>query len=217
MIQRKIARSYAPKAQASSSTKRKSRKGLKSVMSGLKRNTQRKQWVILSTTHREQSLCCSKAEFLKNSLITQEASGSLEDLEIIQEEDTHPSIDTSSHHEEDDLEIDDPQSAFYDYEILQMDVKTAFFNGYLSEEVYIEQPEEKVHTDDNLADPFTKALAFPKHSEHTKNIGDASAACASLETISAIEMLFEWRGIANMDFIQLGGNSRVDEMILVGC
>ncbi|GJS80526.1 hypothetical protein Tco_0730407 [Tanacetum coccineum] len=30
---------------------------------------------------------------------------------------------------------------------------------------------EKVHTNDNLADPFTKALAFPKHSEHTKNIG----------------------------------------------
>nr|GFC19722.1 retrovirus-related Pol polyprotein from transposon TNT 1-94 [Tanacetum cinerariifolium] len=30
---------------------------------------------------------------------------------------------------------------------------------------------EKVHTDDNLADPFTKALAFPKHSEHTKDIG----------------------------------------------
>ncbi|GJX54321.1 hypothetical protein Tco_0282690 [Tanacetum coccineum] len=30
---------------------------------------------------------------------------------------------------------------------------------------------EKVHTDDNLVDPFTKALAFPKHSKHTKNIG----------------------------------------------
>ncbi|GJS62976.1 retrotransposon protein, putative, ty1-copia subclass [Tanacetum coccineum] len=29
---------------------------------------------------------------------------------------------------------------------------------------------EKVHTYDNLADPFTKVLAFPKHSEHTKNI-----------------------------------------------
>ncbi|GJZ67805.1 retrotransposon protein, putative, ty1-copia subclass [Tanacetum coccineum] len=29
---------------------------------------------------------------------------------------------------------------------------------------------EKVHTDDNIADPFTKALPFPKHSEHTKNI-----------------------------------------------
>ncbi|GJU86493.1 retrotransposon protein, putative, ty1-copia subclass [Tanacetum coccineum] len=39
-----------------------------------------------------------------------EASGSLEDLEIIQEEDTHPSINISLHHEEDDLEIDEPQS-----------------------------------------------------------------------------------------------------------
>nr|GFA85063.1 hypothetical protein [Tanacetum cinerariifolium] len=46
----------------------------------------------------------------ENSLIDQEASGSLEDLEIIQEEDTHPYIDTSLHHEEDDQEIDEPQS-----------------------------------------------------------------------------------------------------------
>nr|GEV03544.1 hypothetical protein [Tanacetum cinerariifolium] len=30
---------------------------------------------------------------------------------------------------------------------------------------------EKIHTYDNLADPFTKALAFPKHFEHTRNIG----------------------------------------------
>ncbi|GJW32973.1 hypothetical protein Tco_0053005 [Tanacetum coccineum] len=29
---------------------------------------------------------------------------------------------------------------------------------------------EKVHTDENLADPFTKAWAFPKHSELTRNI-----------------------------------------------
>ncbi|GKC36911.1 zinc finger, CCHC-type containing protein [Tanacetum coccineum] len=47
-------------------------------------------------------LVTQNAEFLENSLITQEASGSLEDLEIIQEEDTHPSIDTSLNHEEDD-------------------------------------------------------------------------------------------------------------------
>ncbi|GKA77561.1 retrotransposon protein, putative, ty1-copia subclass [Tanacetum coccineum] len=184
----------------------------------------------------------------KNSLINQEASGSLEDLEIIQEEDTHPSIDTSLNHEEDYLEMDKPQlrrdlgeptnyksalldpesdkwlnamnvemqsmkdnevwvlielppngktvgskwlfkkktnmdgavhtykarlvakgytqtpgidyeetfspvadirairiliaiAAYYDYEIWQMDVKTAFLNGYLNEEVYMEQPE----------------------------------------------------------------------------
>nr|GEV28529.1 hypothetical protein [Tanacetum cinerariifolium] len=49
-------------------------------------------------------------EFFENSLITQEASGSIEDFEIIQEEDTHPSIDTSLHHDEDGQEIDEPQS-----------------------------------------------------------------------------------------------------------
>ncbi|GJV64590.1 zinc finger, CCHC-type containing protein [Tanacetum coccineum] len=32
-------------------------------------------------------------------------------------------------------------AAYYDYEIWQMDVKTAFLNGYLSEEFYMEQPE----------------------------------------------------------------------------
>ncbi|GKA37250.1 putative retrotransposon protein [Tanacetum coccineum] len=50
-------------------------------------------------------LVARNAEFLENNLIDQEASGSLEDLEIIQEEDTHPSIDTSLNHEEDDLEM----------------------------------------------------------------------------------------------------------------
>ncbi|GJS13843.1 retrotransposon protein, putative, ty1-copia subclass [Tanacetum coccineum] len=158
------------------------------------------------------------AEFFENSLINQKASRSLEDLEINQEEDTHPSIDTSSHHDEDDLEIDEPQSdinpivdnkvwdlvdlppngktvgskwlfkkktnmdgvvhtfkarfvakgftqtygvdyeeifspiayirairiliaitTFYDYEIWQMDIKTVFLNGHLSEEVYMVQ------------------------------------------------------------------------------
>ncbi|GJY74984.1 retrotransposon protein, putative, ty1-copia subclass [Tanacetum coccineum] len=32
-------------------------------------------------------------------------------------------------------------AAFYDYEMWQMDVKTAFLNGYLNKEVYTEQPE----------------------------------------------------------------------------
>nr|GFA88853.1 hypothetical protein [Tanacetum cinerariifolium] len=50
------------------------------------------------------------AEFLENSLIDQEASGSLEDLEIIQKEVTHPYLDTSLNHEEEDLKIDEPQS-----------------------------------------------------------------------------------------------------------
>ncbi|GJW40544.1 retrotransposon protein, putative, ty1-copia subclass [Tanacetum coccineum] len=127
------------------------------------------------------------AEFFENSLITQKLSGSLEDLRIIQEEDTHPSENTSSYHDEGDQEIDEPQTAlldpesdkwlnainvemqsmkdnevwdlidlppngktvdirairiliaittFYDFEIWQIDVKTAFLNGYLSKEVY---------------------------------------------------------------------------------
>nr|GEZ55736.1 hypothetical protein [Tanacetum cinerariifolium] len=184
-------------------------------------------------------------DFSQNGLIPQKASEGLEDLEIIQEEDTHPFIDTSLNHKEDDLEIDEPQSdiipirrstrtrnapdrmclyidveehelgdldnevwdlvelppnaktvgskwlfkkktdmdgavhtykarlvvkgytqtsvidyeetfspvayirairiliaitTFYDYKIWQMDVKTAFLNGYLFEEVYIEEP-----------------------------------------------------------------------------
>nr|GEW82748.1 hypothetical protein [Tanacetum cinerariifolium] len=32
-------------------------------------------------------------------------------------------------------------AAYYDYEIWQLDIKTAFLNGYLNEEVYMEQPE----------------------------------------------------------------------------
>ena len=31
-------------------------------------------------------------------------------------------------------------AAFYDYEIWQMDVKTAFLNGFLKEELYMMQP-----------------------------------------------------------------------------
>ncbi|GJZ73664.1 retrotransposon protein, putative, ty1-copia subclass, partial [Tanacetum coccineum] len=163
-----------------------------------------------------------------------------EDLEIIQEEDTHPSIDTSLNHEEDDLEIDEPHSdiipirrstrtrrptdhmclyfdaeehdkwlfkkktnidrvvhtykahlvakgytqtsridyketfslvadirairiliaiaIFYDYEIWQMDVKTAFLNGYLSEEVYIKQPKGFVNP------KYPKRVCKLKHS-----------------------------------------------------
>ncbi|GKE38270.1 hypothetical protein Tco_1461675 [Tanacetum coccineum] len=50
------------------------------------------------------------AEFFENDLIDLKASGSVKDLELIQEEDTNPSIDTSLDHEEDDQEIDKPQS-----------------------------------------------------------------------------------------------------------
>ncbi|GJX82148.1 retrotransposon protein, putative, ty1-copia subclass [Tanacetum coccineum] len=37
-------------------------------------------------------------------------------------------------------------TAFYDYEIWQMDVKTTFLNGYLDEDIYMVQPEEVFET-----------------------------------------------------------------------
>ncbi|GJV64595.1 retrotransposon protein, putative, ty1-copia subclass [Tanacetum coccineum] len=50
------------------------------------------------------------AELFENDLIDLKASGSVEDLELILEEDTNPSVDTSLDHEEDDQEINEPQS-----------------------------------------------------------------------------------------------------------
>ncbi|GJR05306.1 ribonuclease H-like domain-containing protein [Tanacetum coccineum] len=111
--------------------------------------------------------------------------GSLEDLEIIQEEDIHPFENTSLHHDEDDQETDEPQSdinpihikairiliaiaAFYDYEIWQMDVKIAFLNGHLSKEVYIVQPEGFV--DLNIQTEYaSSSVSFMDLSKHQGN------------------------------------------------
>ncbi|GJT20940.1 hypothetical protein Tco_0890877 [Tanacetum coccineum] len=58
-------------------------------------------------------------------------------------------------------------------------------------------------------------LRTSSHNKHTSFLLSKEAQAESpRESISAIEMLWEWLGIANMDFIQLGGNCRVDEMIL---
>nr|GEV54407.1 putative reverse transcriptase domain-containing protein [Tanacetum cinerariifolium] len=50
------------------------------------------------------------AEFFESKLLDLKASESVEDFELIQDEDTNPSVDTSLNHEEDDQEIDEPQS-----------------------------------------------------------------------------------------------------------
>nr|GEU52496.1 hypothetical protein [Tanacetum cinerariifolium] len=50
------------------------------------------------------------AEFFENDLIDLKASWSVEDLELIQEENPNTSLDTSLDHEEVDQEIDEPQS-----------------------------------------------------------------------------------------------------------
>ncbi|GJX90842.1 zf-CCHC domain-containing protein, partial [Tanacetum coccineum] len=49
-------------------------------------------------------------------------------------------------------------AAFYDYEIWQMDVKTAFLNGHLSEEVYMVQPEVSLDYDIAAYDASKEAV-----------------------------------------------------------
>ncbi|GJY32691.1 zinc finger, CCHC-type containing protein [Tanacetum coccineum] len=69
-----------------------------------------KVWGCETLVKRDTLTKPEKLEPRSINLITQEASRSLEDLKIFQEEDTHPSDNTSLHHDEDDQEIDEPQS-----------------------------------------------------------------------------------------------------------
>nr|GEW60701.1 retrotransposon protein, putative, Ty1-copia subclass [Tanacetum cinerariifolium] len=77
--------------------------------------------------------------------------------------------------------IKEPISMYYDYTgVITIANESGITKGarhfhakvhYLHEVIeYGDVKLEKVHTYDNLADPFTKALAFPMHSKHTKNI-----------------------------------------------
>ncbi|GJU77077.1 retrotransposon protein, putative, ty1-copia subclass [Tanacetum coccineum] len=43
--------------------------------------------------------------------------------------------------------------AFYDYEIWQMDVKTAFLNGYLDDDIYMVQPKGFIDPNEGFVDP----------------------------------------------------------------
>ncbi|GJS04372.1 retrotransposon protein, putative, ty1-copia subclass [Tanacetum coccineum] len=95
------------------------------------------------------------AEFFENDIIDQEASGSLEDLEIIQEEDTHPSIDTSLHHEEDDQEIDEPQS---DINPIRRSTGTHCAPGRMC--LYIDAEEHELG---DLGEPANYKAAFLDH------------------------------------------------------
>nr|GEY42700.1 retrotransposon protein, putative, Ty1-copia subclass [Tanacetum cinerariifolium] len=199
-------------------------------------------------------LVARNAEFLENSLITQEASGSLKDLEIIQEEDTHPLKDTSLNHEEDNevwvlvelppngktvgskwlfkkktdmdgvihtykdrlvakgytqtLGIDYEETfspvadirairiliaiaAYYDYEIWQMDVKTAFLNGYLNEKfTWSNLKRGSIHMQENLKLSKSQGASTPAELKRMQNVPYASVVGSIMFNVTAVSLKF---------------------------
>ncbi|GJT70998.1 retrotransposon protein, putative, ty1-copia subclass [Tanacetum coccineum] len=79
-------------------------------------------------------------------------------------------------------------AAYYDYEIWQMDVKTAFLNGYLDEDIYMVQPEVFVDPSSqekyaSFKDPF---MVLSKHQEAgTKDLMRKSKGPSGLEEFQA--------------------------------
>nr|GEY08931.1 hypothetical protein [Tanacetum cinerariifolium] len=65
----------------------------------------------------------------------------------------------------------------------------------------------RVHADDNVADPFTKALPFNKHSEHTKSIGLLLA--SSLIGAYWIPSTFEYL------LLDILGMSKISKMVVL--
>ena len=62
-------------------------------------------------------------------------------------------------------------AAYHDYEIWQMDVKTAFLNGYLEEEVYMSQPEGFVSKGrENQVGKLKKSIYGLKQASRSWNI-----------------------------------------------
>ncbi|GJX19013.1 retrotransposon protein, putative, ty1-copia subclass [Tanacetum coccineum] len=61
-----------------------------------KKDTQRKRWVTISTSHLKTKIVVARyAEFLEKNLLSQEINGRAQELEEIQDEDTSPSKNTS--------------------------------------------------------------------------------------------------------------------------
>nr|GEV61066.1 zinc finger, AN1-type, zinc finger, A20-type [Tanacetum cinerariifolium] len=82
-------------------------------------------------------------------------------------------------------------ATYYDYEIWKMDVKTAFLNGHLSEEVYMEQPEGFVnlkypnHNDPNARKAYIKSqgASTPAEKQPMQNIPYASAIRSIIDVV----------------------------------
>ncbi|GJV84031.1 retrotransposon protein, putative, ty1-copia subclass [Tanacetum coccineum] len=65
-------------------------------------------------------------------------------------------------------------SAYYDYDIWKIDVKTAFLNGYLDEDIYMEQPEGFVNPNHPRKNK-TQGASTPEEVKLMQNVPYASA------------------------------------------
>ncbi|GJS84420.1 zf-CCHC domain-containing protein [Tanacetum coccineum] len=74
---------------------------------------------------------------------------------------------------------------------------------------------KKVHTDDNVTDPFTKPMPFNKHFEHTMAIVIVLASSLIFEAHVKSKDLDLWHVITNSDFQQIEQNleTKLDEVI----
>nr|GEV28696.1 transposase, MuDR, MULE transposase domain protein [Tanacetum cinerariifolium] len=82
-------------------------RSFKCIFVGYPKETTRYSFYSLS---KNKVFVAQNAEFFEYKLLDLKASGSVEDLELIQKEDTNPHVDTSLNHEADDQEIDEPRS-----------------------------------------------------------------------------------------------------------
>ncbi|GKC27615.1 zinc finger, CCHC-type containing protein [Tanacetum coccineum] len=83
-------------------------------------------------------------------------------------------------------------ATFYDYEICKMDVKTAFLNGYLDEDIYMVQPEEKLDLNK------TQGASTPEEVKRMQNVPYASANLGELHWTAVKAILKYLRNTKDM-------------------
>nr|GEV57681.1 hypothetical protein [Tanacetum cinerariifolium] len=93
-------------------------------------------------------------------------------------------------------------ATFYDYEIWKIYVKTAFLNGYLDEDIYMVQSEERLDLNK------IQGASTPGEVKRMQNVLDASAVGERHWT--AVKTILKYLRNANDMFLVYGGNSKAE-------